>query len=362
MTNQRRTDENTPNGVVPCAGELNREFQTSARIARDAGGREVLRTNFERSKNTGSGLYHEDRSEESLTHETVLLAEAVEWLKPGQGKMLVDGTLGFGGHSKRWLESSGPDGKVVGFDRDPEAVVAARRVLEEYGDRAMIIQDNYKNCAKDLTARNIGAVDAILLDLGVNSSQLDSAERGFSFRFEGPLDMRMDPSENTPNAEMIVNEASEEELCEIFWKYGEERFARQIVRRLVEARSKRRLTTTRDLENVIFHAAPRSSRFGRIHPATRCFQALRIRVNRELESLESFLTEAPSLLKAGGRLAVISFHSLEDRIVKTAFRALEKEGKGKILTKKPVTPSEAEEARNARARSAKMRVFEGLGE
>ncbi len=296
-----------------------------------------------------------------MTHETVLLAEAVEWLKPGPGKTLVDGTLGLGGHAKRWLELSGPDGKVVGFDRDPQAVLEAGRVLKEYGDRAVIIQDNYKNCVEQLTARKIGAVDAFLLDLGVSSLQLDSADRGFSFRYEGPLDMRMDPSEKTLNAETIVNEATEEELCEIFWKYGEERFARQIVRRLVEARSKKRLTTTRDLENVIFHAVPGASRFGRIHPATRCFQALRIRVNRELESLESFLAEAPSRLKPGGRLAVISFHSLEDRIVKTAFRLLEKEGKGKILTKKPLTPSEAESARNARARSAKMRVIEGLG-
>jgi len=296
-----------------------------------------------------------------LTHETVLLEEAVEWLVPGSGKVLVDGTLGLGGHAKRWLERSGPDGQVVGFDRDPQAVVEAGRVLKDYGDRAVIIQDNYKNCVQQLTARNIRAVDAFLLDLGVSSVQLDSAQRGFSFRFDGPLDMRMGPTENIANAETIVNEASEEELCEIFWKYGEERFARQIARRLVEARSKKRLTTTRDLENVIFHASPKAARFGRIHPATRCFQALRIRVNGELESLESFLNDAPSLLKPGGRLAVISFHSLEDRIVKNAFKALEKEGRGKVLTKKPVTPSEAENARNARARSAKMRVFEGPG-
>ena len=297
-----------------------------------------------------------------MTHETVLLEEAIEWLNPGSGKVLVDGTLGLGGHAKRWLERSGPDGQVVGFDRDPQAAVEAGRILKDYGDRAVIIQDNYKNCKDRLTARNLRAVDAFLLDLGVSSVQLDSAQRGFSFRFDGPLDMRMDPTENTPNAETLVNEASEEELCEVFWKYGEERFARQIARRLVEARSKKRLTTTRDLENVIFHAVPGSARFGRIHPATRCFQALRIRVNRELESLESFLNDAPSLLKPGGRLAVISFHSLEDRIVKNTFKALEKEGRGKILTKKPVSPSEAEEARNARARSAKMRVFEGLGQ
>ena len=361
MSNQRRMHENAPHGLVPSAGRFARKFQTAPCIARDARRHEILPTDLECAEDAGSCVYHEDRGEESLTHESVLLAEAVEWLSPGSGKMLVDGTLGLGGHAKRWLERSGPDGQVVGFDRDPEAVVEARRILKDYGDRTVIIQDNYKNCVQHLKARNIGAVDAFLLDLGVSSVQLDSAARGFSFRFEGPLDMRMDPFENTPNAETLVNEASEEELCEIFWKYGEERFARQIARRLVEARSKKRLTTTRDLENVIFHAAPKSSRFGHIHPATRCFQALRIRVNKELESLESFLNVAPSYLKPGGRIAVISFHSLEDRIVKNVFRALEKDEKGKILTKKPATPSEAEQARNARARSAKMRVFEGLG-
>jgi 16S rRNA (cytosine1402-N4)-methyltransferase len=292
-----------------------------------------------------------------LTHESVLLAEAVEWLKPGPGKVLVDGTVGFGGHARRWLERTGPDGQVVGFDRDPEAVLEARRVLkEDYGDRAVIIQDNYKNCAKHLAERGIPKADALLLDLGVSSRQLDEPARGFSFRAEGPLDMRMDPAETTPNAETLVNEATEEELCEMFWKYGEERFARRIAKRLVEARSKGRIASTRDLENVIFHAVPKASRF--IHPATRCFQALRIVVNREIESLETFLPHAPALLGPGGRFAVITFHSLEDRPVKHTFRELEKQGIGRVLTKKPITPSAAEKARNMRARSAKLRVFE----
>ena len=294
-----------------------------------------------------------------MTHESVLLAEAVEWLKPGPRKVLVDGTLGCGGHAKRWLEFAVPDGQVVGFDRDPEALLEARRVLKDYGDRAMILHDNYRNCAKHLAERRLHGTDAVLLDLGVSSLQLDEPSRGFSFRAAGPLDMRMDSSEG-PTAEALVNEASEEELCEIFWKYGEERFARQIARRLVEARSKKRLSSTRDLEDVIFHAVPKASRFGRIHPATRCFQALRLVVNRELEALEAFLPEAAGLLKPGGRLVAITFHSLEDRLVKNAFRNFEKEKMGKVLTKKPVTPSEAELARNPRSRSAKLRAFERI--
>jgi len=289
-----------------------------------------------------------------LTHESVLLAEAVGWLGPGPGKVLVDGTLGLGGHAKRWLDESVPDGQVVGLDRDPEALLEARRVLQDHSDRAVTVQDDYRNAARHLAGR---PVDAILLDLGVSSLQLDKAERGFSFRAEGPLDMRMDPSQGT-NAAALVNEATEEELCGIFWQYGEERFARQIARRLVEARATKRLVSTRDLENVIFHAVPKAARFGRIHPATRCFQALRIAVNKELESLETFLPEGVDMLKPGGRFVVITFHSLEDRIVKNAFRLFEKEGKGKVLTKKPVLPSTSEKERNPRARSAKLRVFE----
>lgn len=289
-----------------------------------------------------------------MTHESVLLEEALAWLNPGPGKVLVDGTLGLGGHARRWLEASAPDGQVVGFDRDPEALLEAGRVLQDHGSRAVTVHDDYRNAAKHLAGRR---VDALLLDLGVSSLQLDKPERGFSFRADGPLDMRMDPTRGT-GAATLVNEASEEELCEIFWKYGEERFARRIARRLVEARARKRLESTRDLEGVIFHAVPRQARYGRIHPATRCFQALRIAVNSELESLESFLPEGVDMLKPYGRFVVITFHSLEDRIVKNAFKAFQKAGKGKVLTAKPVLPSEPEKEKNPRSRSAKLRVFE----
>ena len=298
-----------------------------------------------------------------MTHESVLLAESIAWLNPAPGKILIDGTLGLGGHAKRWLESTMPNGQVVGCDRDPEALSEARRVLAEYGDRAMIFHGNYRDSAEYLKVQRIGRVDAILLDLGVNSHQLDSAPRGFSFRADGPLDMRMDPSSSL-SAETLVNEASEETLRDLFWKYGDERFSRQIARRLVEARSQKRIQTTAELENVIFHAVPRGARFGgRLHPATRCFQALRIAVNQEIESLEAFLPRTVELLAKDGRVAVISFHSLEDRVVKSAFRELEQKKLGKILTKKPLVPSDAERAKNPRSRSAKLRVFErGAGE
>ena len=292
-------------------------------------------------------------------HESVLLEESIDWLKPSSGKVLLDGTLGLGGHSARWLEKSSPDGRVVGIERDPQALVEARRVLEKFGDRAMTIHGNFKDCDEMLRERKIAPVDAVLLDLGVSSLQLDSADRGFSFRNDGPLDMRMDTTQKL-SAETVVNESSEEDLQEILWKYGEERFGRRIARKICEERTGRRIKTTGELEAIVFHGVPKSYRYGRIHPATRTFQALRMKVNGELEALESFLSQAPSHLKAGGRMAVISFHSLEDRAVKVSFKEAEKKGLGRVLTKKPLVPSESECGRNPRSRSAKMRVLEML--
>ena len=293
-------------------------------------------------------------------HESVLLEEVCEWLQPASGKTLLDGTLGLGGHAGRWLERSAPDGQVVGIDRDPQALVEARRFLSVHRDRALTLQGNFSDAWKMLEEAGRSPVDAALLDLGVSSLQLDSPERGFSFRADGPLDMRMDPAQGL-TAEKAVNEWDEKTLQEVLWNYGEERYTRQIVRRILEARASQRIRTTKELENIVFHGVPRTYRYGRIHPATRTFQALRIAVNGELAALDEFLPQAAGHLKEGGRLAVISFHSLEDRRVKQAFRAMEKEGLGKVLTKKPVLPGEAEMERNPRSRSAKMRVWEAGG-
>lgn len=290
-------------------------------------------------------------------HESVLLAETIEWLRPGPGKTLLDGTVGLGGHSRRWLELSEPDGKVVGFDRDPEAVLEARRILQGFGDRALIINKNYRDAFEALAEHGITSVDAVLLDLGVSSMQLDQASRGFSFRYDGPLDMRMNP-QDALDAKEIVNEADEKQLADLFWKYGEERMSRRIAKKIVEVRKVKQIETTAELESLIFHSVPMSMRHGRIHPATRVFQALRIAVNMELEALQVFMDDIAEHLLPGGRVGVISFHSLEDRIVKTSFKQLQNEGVGKVLTKKPVTASEAEQESNARSRSAKFRVFE----
>lgn len=294
---------------------------------------------------------------EGRHHESVLLAEAIGWLQPGRGKVLLDGTIGLGGHSQRWLELSGPDGKVVGFDRDPQAVLEARRVLKDFGDRALIINKNYRDAFEALGAVDVTAVDAVLLDLGVSSMQLDEASRGFSFKANGPLDMRMNP-QDTLDAKDLVNEADEKQLADIFWKYGEERMSRRIAKRIVESRRTKKIETTGDLESLVFHSVPTGARYGRIHPATRVFQALRIAVNMELEALQVFMDQVADHVLPGGRVGVISFHSLEDRIVKNSFKKLQTEGVGKILTKKPVMASEEEQALNPRSRSAKMRVFE----
>jgi 16S rRNA (cytosine1402-N4)-methyltransferase len=281
----------------------------------------------------------------------------------------VDGTLGAGGNARGILEACAPDGRLLGLDVDPQALALARETLAPYGERAKLVQASYESIAVQLSALGWDAVDGILLDLGASSMQFDRPERGFSFLQDGPLDMRFGPSA-PHNAADLVNGLDERELADLIFRYGEERDSRRITRAIVKARP---LHTTRELAAVIAAAAPR--RGGHIHPATRTFQALRIAVNEELAAVENTLPQAVAALRPGGRLAVISFHSLEDRIVKDFFReqgrdllnppyeqlyAVERPAVIKEITRKPLTASEEEIKDNPRARSAKLRVAEKL--
>jgi 16S rRNA (cytosine1402-N4)-methyltransferase len=295
------------------------------------------------------------------SHTSVLLEEALHWLDLSPGKTIIDGTLGLGGHAGRILERLGPDGKLYGFDKDPDALEIARENLKEYGDRAMLFHDDFKDIAARMNTLGVKSADGVLLDLGVSSMQLDRPERGFSFRGDGPLDMRMNPGQDL-TAKTIVNDYPKEEIMNILWKFGEERFARRIAERIDAERSRRSIDTTAQLASVVSQAVPSSYRYGRIHPATRTFQALRIVVNDEVDALQEFLSHATEYLGDGGKIVVISFHSLEDRAVKWSFRDLHKNKRGTILTKKPVEASEAEAASNPRSRSAKLRAFVKTGE
>ena len=283
----------------------------------------------------------------------------LEWLDPRPGSTVVDGTVGAAGHARAILEWLGAQGRLIGFDKDPLALEEAQKVLTHFGEKVMLINDDFRNLAVQLRQRQIHAVDGILLDLGVSSMQLDHPGRGFSFQAEGPLDMRMDPAQAL-TAKEIVNTYPKNRLQELLWKYGEERFAKRIAERVVDTRSKRRIETTKELESIIYQAVPAFYRHGRIHPATRSFQALRIAVNDEVKALQELLDQVIALLNSRGRLVIISFHSLEDREVKTAFKRFSEEKKGRILTKKPVTPSQREIDENPRSRSAKLRAFERL--
>lgn len=280
-------------------------------------------------------------------HTTVLLKEVVAQLQPRSGGLYVDATTGGGGHAGEILRVSAPDGRLIGLDCDDEALAASREKLSEWGARVTLVRANFAELEQALMNVGVTAVDGIVFDLGVSSRQFDEPTRGFSFQREGPLDMRMDRSAGT-TAREVINTASEKELADIFFLYGEERRSRSIAKRLVAARP---IETTTQLANLV---GPRHSK---IHPATRVFQALRIYVNDELGNLKRGLEAATRVLTTGGRVAVISFQSLEDRIVKHYFRetpALH------IITRKPVTPTEEEIERNPRARSAKLRVAEKI--
>ena len=290
-------------------------------------------------------------------HEPVMVAETIALLAPSRGGLFVDCTVGLGGHTRALLEAGAS--KVLGLDRDPEALRVARTRLEAFGDRVELVHADYRQLGQVLDDRGVAGVDGALADLGVSSMQFDAEGRGFSFRRDEPLDMRMDQSQGPTAAELLA-EVGEEELANLIFQHGEERFSRRIARAIVEARREGAITTTGQLARLVRRAVPRRG-YQRIDPATRTFQALRIWVNRELEQLDAFLADACSRLLAGARLAVITFHSLEDRVVKHAFRALAQGAMAlQILTKRPIVPGETELDRNPRARSAKLRAIERL--
>lgn len=292
---------------------------------------------------------------EHFTHASVLLRETLEALRPRSGGFYADATAGGGGHSQAILEASAPDGRVLAVDRDPAAVSEVRRRLATYGDRAVVVHGEYSELGPILREHGAERVDGLIADLGVSSPQLDTAERGFSLRADGPLDMRMDTSQGEPLVELLARIGSEE-LADILYRFGEERKSRAIARSILRARDAGELATTADLRRAVVRTSgPR--RQGRIDPATRTFQALRIAVNRELDQLDALLTALPDLLDDGAVAAIISFHSLEDRLVKHAFR---NEHRLQPTTKRPIVPSEEEQAQNPRARSAKLRAASRL--
>ena len=290
-----------------------------------------------------------------IGHAPVLRAEVQALLQPRPGGRYLDATVGLGGHAEAILQASEPTGTLLGIDRDGEALILASQRLAPFGPRVGMLQGRYEALA-DLVGAE-GGFDGILFDLGASSLQMDSAARGFSFGREGPLDMRMDPSGGETAAE-LVDRLPERDLADLIFRWGEERWSRKIARAIVEARRREAIRTTTALADIVARAIPRAAWPRHIHPATRTFQALRIAVNEELTGLGPALEGAADLLRPGGRIVVISFHSLEDRIVKQTWRRLEAEERGRILTKRPVTPGEDEIAANPRARSAKLRAME----
>jgi 16S rRNA (cytosine1402-N4)-methyltransferase len=293
----------------------------------------------------------------SAQHQPVLLAEVVDLLAPGRGGLFVDCTVGLGGHAQALLDA-GAD-RLIGLDRDRAALALAGEALSRFGDRVELVHADYREFTRVLDDRGIEGVNGALADLGVSSMQLDAPARGFSFRRDEPLDMRMDQSRGATAADLLRT-AAEDEIADAIFRFGEERYSRRIARAIVNARRDGAIETTGQLAALVRRAVPHRG-YQRIDPATRTFQGLRIWVNRELEGLDAFLAAAAGRLLAGARLAVISFHSLEDRIVKHTFRALEKTGESlRILTRRPLTAGDEELGRNARARSAKLRVIERL--
>lgn len=305
-------------------------------------------------------------------HVSVLLDEVIEGLQIKPDGIYVDGTLGGAGHASAVCSRLGEAGRLIGIDQDADAIAAAAERLSSYGDLVRIVRSNYSDMVHVLRQEQIARVDGILLDLGVSSFQLDTSERGFSYRMDAPLDMRMDNRQEL-SAETVVNEYSEMKLFRVIRRYGEDKFAKNIARHIVAEREKEPIRSTGRLAEVISRAIPMKIKKQGGHPAKRTFQAIRIEVNRELEVLEQSLNDMIDLLNPGGRLCIITFHSLEDRIVKKAFRNAENPctcppdfpvcvcgnvSRGRVITRKPVLPTERERGENPRSKSAKLRIFE----
>lgn len=313
----------------------------------------------------------------TFSHTSVLLYETVDSLNIRPDGIYVDGTLGGGGHASLVLSRLGEGGRLIGLDQDADAIAAATERLKPYGDRVTVIRTNYENIKEALASLGIAKVDGIYLDLGVSSYQLDTAERGFTYREDNaPLDMRMD-QRRSETAKDIVNGYSEMELYRIIRDYGEDRFAKNIAKHIVKARQEKEIETAGELTEIIRAAIPAKIRATGGHPAKRTFQAIRIELNRELQVLENSIDTMIELLNPGGRLSVITFHSLEDRIVKNRFRINEnpctcppefpvcmcgKKSRGRVVTRKPILPSDEELSANKRSKSAKLRVFEKAGD
>ncbi|VAX36051.1 16S rRNA (cytosine(1402)-N(4))-methyltransferase [hydrothermal vent metagenome] len=290
-------------------------------------------------------------------HIPAMQQEVIDYLKPKTGAVFIDGTLGMGGHARAILERIGLQGRLIGFDKDKQALEHARRNLSQFEAQCDFVYGDFRKIDEILEHLGVEAVDGILLDLGISSFQIDDPERGFSIRHDGPLDMRMDQN-NPISAFDLVNGLSEKEIDLILKEYGEERWHHAIAGYLVRERTRKPIETTQELSQAVLKAVARRRGRERIHPATRTFQAFRIAVNRELESLEIILNKCLPLLKEGGRMGVISFHSLEDRIVKRTFRQWAKEHQVDLIVKKPLRPTEEEIEKNPRARSARLRVIE----
>lgn len=310
----------------------------------------------------------------AFKHTSVLLHETVDGLNVRPDGIYVDATLGGGGHAFEVCSRLGGKGRFIGIDQDADAIEAAKKRLEGFGEKVTIIRSNYRDMKPQLQKRGIDSVDGIVVDLGVSSYQLDTADRGFSYRVDAPLDMRMDQRQEM-TARDIVNDYSEADLYRVIRDYGEERFAKNIAKHIVEARQKAPVETTGQLNEIIRRSIPMKIQKTSGHPSKRTFQAIRIELNSELEVLKCSLDDMIDMLRPGGRICIITFHSLEDRIVKSTFRKNEdpcicpanfpvcvcgRTSKGKVITRKPILPSEEEMESNSRSKSAKLRIFERI--